>query len=120
MTQVLRDELETVVMEGVERIGPHGFRKDVIVKRFLDRGASNNKPTLYRWIDATLASGKPGRRVAEMVKEAVAARAARTPEPAADAAAEVVEQLPAVMRVELPPLNRTRGWLRLAPDELTR
>jgi hypothetical protein len=53
-TNALRAELEAAVLVEIEHTGPQGFSKDPIVRRFLDRGAS--KPTIYRWIDATLAA----------------------------------------------------------------
>jgi hypothetical protein len=68
------------------------------MKRFKDRGVS--EATLYRWIDATIASGKPGQAVARKVQEAATARAARTDDPVADVVADVKDRLPVIVRVD--------------------
>ncbi|MBV9250327.1 MAG: hypothetical protein JO227_13915 [Acetobacteraceae bacterium] len=93
-----REEVEAAVVAEAERIGPDGFDKAAVVKKFLGRGVS--RATLYRWVDAVLATGKPGAAVVQKVKAAAKERAARTSDPAEDAAAEAVEKLPAVVKVE--------------------
>lgn len=100
MTQaaaMLRAEVEDAVIAEVGRIGPSGFSKDAIVRRFVDRGAG--RTTLYRWVDACLASGEPGQRLARQVKVAAERRAKRPAKPAEDAAREMAEALPAVITV---------------------
>jgi hypothetical protein len=54
----LRAEVERAVLEAVERVGPGGLSKSDIVKPFLARGTARS--ALFRWVDAVLASGKPG------------------------------------------------------------
>jgi hypothetical protein len=68
MTQaaaLLKAEVQDAVIAEVGRVGPGGFSKDAIVKRFADRSAG--RTTLYRWVDACLASGEPGQRLAKQV-----------------------------------------------------
>jgi hypothetical protein len=97
MPDGLREEVEAAVLAEVERIGPTGFHREVVVERFLDRAG---RSTLYRWIDAILASGSPGRHLARTVQAAAVKRAARTTEPAADAALELARRLPPVISVD--------------------
>lgn len=92
----LRSEVETAVLVELERVGPEAFRRDPIVQAFLGRGSS--KPTLYRWIDHLMKSGRTGAHMAETVKAAVAERSKRTPEPAKEAASEIIAALPAIVR----------------------
>jgi hypothetical protein len=94
----LRREVEAAVAKAVKTIGIGGFRKESVVQKFLGRGASAS--SLYRWIDATIASGKPGQAAVKAVKRAAKVRAARTPDPVGEIVAEVREHLPAVVRVE--------------------
>lgn len=94
----LRAEVEAAVLAAVERVGPDGLSKSDIVKPFLGRGAARS--TLFRWVDAVLASGKPGQVVTKQVKAAAAARAARTPDPVADVVEEVRALLPVAPRIE--------------------
>lgn len=101
----LRAEVEAAVLAEIERIGPDGFAKDGVVKRFVGRGTGRS--TIYRWVDVILASGKPGQHIAKAVERAAAARAATTPDPAVAAAGEVIERLPAVVRLD--EMVRTEG-----------
>ena len=94
----LRAEFEAAVLAEVERTGPGGFRRDTVIKPFLERGAKQS--TLYRWTAEILKSGKPGQHVARQVKAAAAARAARSADPSAEVAQEVAARLPVVARVE--------------------
>jgi hypothetical protein len=96
--QSLKAELEAALMAAVERLGPDGLVKAAIVKPLLNRGV--HQATLYRWFDAIIASGKPGQHAARKVKEAVAERAARAPEPKAAVAKEVESLLPVVVQLE--------------------
>jgi hypothetical protein len=95
----MRAELETAVLEAVEKMGPDGLNKLAIAKPFMARGGKQS--TLYRWIDAVLESGKPGQHVARKIKEAVEERAARVPDPVAEVAAEVAVRLPAIVPIEV-------------------
>jgi predicted S18 family serine protease len=94
----LRREVEAAVAKSVKNIGIERFRKEPIVQKFSGRGASVS--SLYRWIDASIASGKPGQAAVRAVKRAAKARAARTPDPVAEIVEEVRECLPAVVRLE--------------------
>jgi hypothetical protein len=94
----LRAEVEKVTLEEMARVGPDQFSQDVVVSRFLDRGPSRS--TLFRWVGDVLKSGKPGQHLARKVKAAAAERAARSPDPAADAAREMRESLPAPVSVD--------------------
>lgn len=76
----------------VERVGPEAFKAADIVKRFNGRGTS--RTSLFKWVACIVGSGKPGGHLARVVRQAAAERAARSPEPAKDAAVEAVELLP--------------------------
>jgi predicted S18 family serine protease len=94
----LRGEVEAEVARSVKTIGIDRFRKEPVVQKFLGRGAAAS--TLYRWIDASIASGKPGQAAVRAVKKAAAVRAARTPDPVAEVVEEIRECLPATVRLE--------------------
>lgn len=94
----LREKIESTVLAAVERIGPDGLDKTACLEPFLDRDVARS--TLFRWVDAVLASGRRAARIAKVVEAAAEARAARVPDPAADAAREAVEQLPRPVRPE--------------------
>lgn len=87
----LRGEFEKAVLKEMARTGADKFQGDAVVKAFSGRVA---RTTAYRWLRETIASGKPGQAITRKVKRAAAARAKRTPDPAAAAAAEIVERLP--------------------------
>ena len=72
--EVSRDEVEAAVIAEVTRVGPSEVDKGAMVKRFLDRGAS--RASLYRWIDAALASGKVAKRIKTKAKAGAATRRA--------------------------------------------
>jgi hypothetical protein len=94
----LRRGVEAAVAKSVKAIGIDRFRKEPIVQQFLGRGAAVS--SLYRWIDASIASGKPGQAAVKAVRKAAKARAARTPDPVGEVVEEVRERLPAVVRLE--------------------
>ncbi len=91
----LRAEVEAAVLAEIERVGPDALSKNAVAKRFHGRGVS--AATVWRWVDAVVKSGRAGQHLARKVKKAAAARAARSPNPAADAAAEVATKLPALV-----------------------
>jgi hypothetical protein len=86
-------EVTSIIASSVER----GWKSD-LVNRFSKQGAGAS--TLYRWIDAFIASGKPGQAAVRAVKAAAKARAARTPDPIAEIVDEARALLPAVVRLE--------------------
>jgi hypothetical protein len=94
----LRREVEAAVAKSVKAIGIDRFRKEPIVHRFIGRGAAVS--SLYRWIDASIASGKPGQAAVKAVKKAAKARASRTPDPVGEIVDEVRERLPVTVRLE--------------------
>jgi hypothetical protein len=94
----LRAEVEASVVAAVTSSGTDGVWKNTLIKRFLGRGAS--KATLYRWVTATIATGKPGQAAVSAIKQAAAARAARTPDPVAEMVTEAGKHLPSVVRLE--------------------
>ena len=69
----LRSEVAKAVMDEVQRVGPE-FDRAAIVTRFLGKGA--DRATIFRWIAAEMASGRPAQAVAKRVKKAAAKRAA--------------------------------------------
>jgi hypothetical protein len=77
-------------------VGPRGFTKDDVVRRFLGKGTSRS--TLYTWVDKALASGKPGQALAQAVKAAADDRATRTPDPVAQVVGEVAGHMPVAVR----------------------
>ena len=93
-----RVEVETAVLDAVERLGPEGFNKASIIKPFLGRGA--HQATLYRWVDAIMTSGRPGQHAVRKLKSAAAERAAHTPDPVAEVVEGVKARLPVIARVE--------------------
>jgi len=82
----LKAEVERAVLMELARTGPDKFRPDTIVKAFKGRAG---RTTLFRWIRQTIESGKPAQHLARTVKRAAAARAKRSEDPAASAAAEM-------------------------------
>lgn len=92
-TQV-RADFERAVLQALEREGPE-FDRSAVVKAFTDRAS---QASLYRWLDGVIKSGKAGVHLAKVVKKAADKRAKRAPDPAADAAREVVEVLPPIPR----------------------
>jgi hypothetical protein len=92
----LRAEVEDAVLQELRRVGPAAFAKMTIARRFLGRAS---QASLYRWVDAALA--KAGPKLAGEVVAAAEVRAARTAEPALQAAREAAATtLPRVPRVE--------------------
>ncbi len=55
----LKAEVEAAVLAQIERLGPNGFSRAPIIKQFQGRAPT---PTLYRWVDRIVKSGRPGQR----------------------------------------------------------
>jgi hypothetical protein len=91
----LKAELEAALMAEAERLGPDGFDRAAVVQKFMDRGIGRS--TIFRWAKEITASGRLGRHVAKVVKEAAAKRAETSPDPARSAAEEVGAKLPATV-----------------------
>lgn len=91
MSDDLRADLEASVLKALEETGPD-FNRAPIVAEFARRGVSQR--TAYRWLADFVDSGRAGQLLARRLEERAAARAARTPDPAADAAREAVDLLP--------------------------
>ena len=78
--------------------------KGAVVERFIGQGVS--RATLFRWIDASIASGKPGQAAVRAVKKAAAKRAVATPRrhrarrPTEEIVEEMAGHLPAMVRLE--------------------
>jgi hypothetical protein len=66
--EVSRDEVAAGAIADAARVGPSEVHEGALVKRFLDRGAS--RASLYRWIDAALASGTVAKRIKTKAKAA--------------------------------------------------
>ena len=71
----LRAAVEAAVLTEVEKVGPSGLKRDIIVRQF--EGGAADRATLYRWISAVLASGQPGMVVAKAVRAVSAERASK-------------------------------------------
>lgn len=93
----LRAEMEAAVMSEVERVGPSGFVKDVVVRPFLGRGV--HVATLYRWVDSCLISGRPAAAATAAIKAKVNAIIAKAPDPAEAATGEVLARIPTAITV---------------------
>jgi hypothetical protein len=85
----LRARVESAVNKAVAATGVEGFRKDRVVRRFLDQGAS--RATIYRWVDQHIASGIPSQKAARAVR---AAARARGPDGRAQVVAELEARMP--------------------------
>jgi len=92
----LREEVEAAVVKELARVGPDGFKHEAVVKAFADRGS---RTTLYRWVTASLKSGKAGIALEKQAAAATKRRAKRDADPAAGAARDVVAELPAPVSV---------------------
>ncbi|TCI00177.1 hypothetical protein EJV46_05870 [Roseococcus sp. SYP-B2431] len=90
-----RAEVVAAVLTEIELVGAKALSKNAVAKRFEGRGASPS--TVYRWVDAVVKSGRAGQHLARKVKDAVAERAARSPDPAAEAARDAATKLPVVV-----------------------
>lgn len=90
----LRDEVARAVLAEVERVGPE-FDRSALVGKFQNRGV--DRATLFRWVAAELASGRPGQHLVRKVKATVARQAKQGKDPAKEAAAEALTKLPAVI-----------------------
>lgn len=93
----LQAEVEAAVLAELERVGPADFNRAEIFRQFEDRNVARS--TVYRWVDGVLKSGRGGAHLTKVVKKAAEKRAKRSPDPAADAAREVVEEV-------LPPIPK--------------
>jgi hypothetical protein len=91
----LRIEVETAVLDRLERAGPKAEMGE-LVQSFAGRGAS--RPTLYRWVAGIVKTGRGGAHLTAKLRDAAAARAARTSDPARDAADEIETSLPTLGR----------------------
>lgn len=89
----LRAAVRKAVTDDLASVGPAGFDKGAVVARFMGKGA--DRATLYRWVSADLATGRPGQVATRRIKAAASGSA----EPA-DVAAEVGAKLPTVLAVE--------------------
>ncbi|MBW6397030.1 hypothetical protein KPL78_04180 [Roseomonas sp. HJA6] len=87
----LRDEVEAATLSETQRIGGTVPNKLALANRFLGRGAS--PATLYRWVDAAVKSGTPGRHLEHHVQ-----RGGTTPEGRRRSALVTAEQLEAAAR----------------------
>jgi hypothetical protein len=85
----LRARVESAVNKAVAATGVEGFRKDRVVRRFLDQGAS--RATIYRGVDQHIASGIPSQKAARAVR---AAARARGPDGRAQVVAELEARMP--------------------------
>jgi hypothetical protein len=94
----LRSEIEVAVTEEMKKLGPTGFSKDAIVKRFLNRGTTRS--SIYRWVNAALATGRPGQAASRAIKEAAAIRVARASGSGNDVTREIAAHMPMVVRLE--------------------
>jgi hypothetical protein len=94
--QELKAKFEAAIAKAVAAGGVKGVSKRDLVRRFSNKGTSD--ATLYRWIEASLASGKPEQAAVRSVK--AAARGRRGADPAASVVAAVSETLPAMVRLE--------------------
>ena len=90
--KALFSEIEVAVIAEIGRVGPAELDRAALVRGFAGRGAGRS--TMFAWIDRILASGRPGQAITRTIKAAAAERAARSPAPAADAAAQAAALLP--------------------------
>jgi hypothetical protein len=96
--QSLKAKFEAAIAKSVAAVGVNGLSKRDLIKRFSNKGTS--EATLYRWFEASIASGKPGQKAVRSVKAAAAARGRRGADPASSVAKAVTETLPAVVRLD--------------------
>src|ERR1700676_1490865 len=78
--QDLKRKEESRVANAVASAGRDGLSRVEIVRRFSKRGTSD--ATLYRWIEASIATGKPGQAAVRAVKKAAAVRERQMADPA--------------------------------------
>jgi hypothetical protein len=102
--QNLKEKLEAAVARAIAVSGADKFSKGALVERFLNKGVS--RATLFRWIDASIASGRPGQAAVRAVKKAAAKRIEHPPRrhrarrSTEEMVEEMTEHLPAVVRLE--------------------
>jgi hypothetical protein len=101
MTGEERKQLQTAfddeVVAAIGKFGPD-HDKTPLIKKYVALGI--NQATVYRWYSRVIASGRPGLELADTVAAAAEERASRTPEPATEAAREVVAIIPKPPRVD--------------------
>ena len=99
--QSLKGELEAALAKAFSASGVEKFSRSDLIKRFLNKGVS--QATLYRWIESSIASGKPGQAAVRAVKKAAEKRIGK---PARKSRArplsleEMKDRLPAVVRLD--------------------
>jgi hypothetical protein len=92
--QELKAKFEAAIAKAAATVGVDGVSKRDLIKRFSNKGTS--EATLYRWFDASMASGKPGQTAVRAIKKAAVERARR----GASVPKAVSATLPAVVRME--------------------
>lgn len=99
--QDLKGQLEEALAKAFSASGVEKFSKSDLVRRFLNKGVS--QATIYRWIDTSIASGKPGQAAVRAVKKAAAKRIGK---PGRKSRArplsleEMKDRLPAMVRLD--------------------
>jgi hypothetical protein len=93
----LREAFDREIIAGIAAHGP-GFNKAQVIKKYVAKGP--DQATVYRWYAAVMSSGRPGVELTKKITEAVAKRAAASPDPVEDAARDVVAILPKLPRIE--------------------
>ncbi len=93
--QALQRRVVEAAAEQLLRVGPDKFRAATVVEQFADTGIARS--SLYRWIAAAHADGKVGQAASQAVRRRVAQRV-RKRKPAPDAAAEIAEKLPELIK----------------------
>jgi hypothetical protein len=92
----LRQEVEAAAFAELQNLGPKGVPRAAIVKRFQGRGVS--RATLFRWVEAVIASGKVGAWLVERVRKS--AKAGKAVEKGSSTAVAVRDVLPEPVTVE--------------------
>lgn len=102
MADLRHDELRGIVLhrlaQELAQGGPDSIDRPGLVRELAGRGVG--RATAYRWVAEAIEADAERRGQADALAAAVAARAARTEHPAADAAQEIVTRLPKVVRLE--------------------
>lgn len=115
-----RGRFEKAALAELEAKGPN-FDRAALIQRFLDEGCAS-RPTLYRWLDALLKSGRAGQHIRRKVKRAAAQRRERAADPAADVARQAATALPDPVRLEdvagtggvIPVIDRLKQCIEIA------
>lgn len=119
----LRAEVEAAVLAEAARIGSSAINKKTAIGPFIGRAS---QATLYRWVDAILATGRADEHAARTIAaagEAQAAKAPAAPLTPAEVGERVATKLPTVPRVEhiasagaIPIITRLNTCLTVAED----